>query len=76
MASFAGIYARALADVVIDRKLDANGISGELESLGKVLEESAELRTVWDTPAVSNEQKLRLLDALAKRISLSREVRN
>jgi F-type H+-transporting ATPase subunit delta len=76
VASFAGIYARALADVVIDRKLDASRVSGELESLGKVLDESGELRTVWDTPAVSNEQKLRLLDALAKRISLSREVRN
>lgn len=76
MASFAGVYARALADVVVDRKLDASRTSGELESLGKVLDESAELRTVWDTPAVSNDQKLKLLDALAKQISLSREVRN
>lgn len=76
MASFVGIYARALADVVIDRKLDATRISGELESIGSVLKESSELRTVWDTPAVSNEQKLKLLDALAKQIALSREVRN
>ena len=76
MASFVGIYARALADVVVDRKLDASRISAQLESVGAVLNQSAELRTVWDTPAVSNDQKLNLLDALAKQIALSREVRN
>jgi F-type H+-transporting ATPase subunit delta len=76
VASFVGIYARALADVVVDRKLDASRIGAQLESVGDVLNESSELRTVWDTPAVSNDQKLNLLDALAKQIALSREVRN
>lgn len=76
MASFVGIYARALADVVVDRSLEPNRISAELESLASVLEESAELRTVWDSPSVPSEQKLKLVDALAKKLGLSREVRN
>jgi F-type H+-transporting ATPase subunit delta len=76
VASFVGIYARALADVVVDRGLDASRISAQLESVGNVLSESSQLRTVWDTPAVSNEQKLKLLDAIAKKIALSREIRN
>lgn len=76
MASFVSIYARALADVVIDRKLDAGRIAGELESVSAVLKESDDLRTVWDNPSVSGDQKLKLLDAVAARMSLSREIRN
>jgi F-type H+-transporting ATPase subunit delta len=76
VASFVGIYARALADVVVDRGLDASQIGAQLQSVGNVLSESSQLRTVWDTPAVSNQQKLKLLDAVAKKIELSREIRN
>ena len=76
MASFVGIYARALADVVINRKLDANRVASDLHSLETFLRESAQLRTIWDTPSVSGEQKLKLLDAIAKKAGLLREVRN
>ena len=76
MASFVGIYARALADVVIDRKLDADRVSGELNSVETFLRESADLRTIWDTPSVSSEQKLKLLDAIAKKARLLPEIRN
>jgi len=76
MASFISIYGRAMADVVIDRGLDANRVSSELESIGIVLSESAELRTVWDSPSVASDQKLNLLDAVAKKLGVSREVRN
>jgi F-type H+-transporting ATPase subunit delta len=76
MASFISIYGRAMADVVIDRGLDANRVSSELESIGTVLSESAELRTVWDSPSVASDQKLNLLDAIAKKLGVSREVRN
>ncbi|PYY12298.1 MAG: ATP synthase F1 subunit delta, partial [Acidobacteria bacterium] len=34
------------------------------------------LRTIWDTPSVTGEQKLKLLDAIAKKAGLLREVRN
>ena len=76
MASFVGIYARALADVVIDRKLDANRVTEELNSLETFLRESADLRTIWDTPSVGSEQKLKLLDAIAKKARLLSEIRN
>jgi F-type H+-transporting ATPase subunit delta len=76
MASFVSIYARALADVVVERKLDANRVAAELESISTALSESPELRTIWDSPSVDGEQKLKLLDAIAGRVTLSREIRN
>ena len=76
MASFVSIYARALTDVVIERKLDANRVIAELEAVSALLKESDDLRTVWDNPSVTSEQKLKLLDAVAARMSFSREVRN
>lgn len=76
MASFVSIYARALADVVIDRKLDANRVASDLEAVNTLLKESYDLRTVFDNPSVTNEQKLKLLDALAAKMSLAREIRN
>jgi F-type H+-transporting ATPase subunit delta len=76
VASFVGIYARALADVVMDRNIDPNQIASDLHSLETFLRESAELRTIWDTPSVSGEQKLKLLDAIAKKAGLLPEIRN
>ena len=76
MASFVSIYARALAEVVIDRKLDANGVAGDLQSVSAALKDSSELRRVWDSPSVLAPQKLKLLDAIAARTGLSREIRN
>ena len=76
MASFVSIYARALADVVIDRKLDANRVAGDLQSVSAALKDSSELRVVWDSPSVAGPQKLKLLDAIAARTGLSRQIRN
>ena len=76
MASFISIYGRAMADVVVDRSLDASRVSSELESIGSLLGQSSDLRTVWDSPSVASDQKLGLLDALAKKLGISREVRN
>ncbi|HWY67478.1 MAG TPA: ATP synthase F1 subunit delta [Terriglobales bacterium] len=76
MASFVGVYARALADVVIHRNIDANRVAAELNSLETFLRESAELRTIWDTPSLSSEQKLKLLDAIARKAGLLPEIRN
>ncbi len=76
MASFTGIYARALADVVLGRRLDANRVAAELESVSRLLSESERLRIVWESPSVEGEQKLKLLDAIAGRLGLTREVRN
>lgn len=76
MASFVSIYARALADVVIERRLDADRVAADLDAVADILKDSDELRTLWDNPSVSTEQKVKLLDALAGRMSLLKEIRN
>ena len=76
MASFVSIYARALADVAMERRLDANRVASDLDSVSGALHESPELRTLWDNPSVTGDQKLKLLDALAAKMSLSAEIRN
>lgn len=76
MASVTNTYARALADVVFDRKLNTDEISREMQSLTELVAGSKELREVWETPSITAEQKRAVLDAIVSREGLSSEVRN
>lgn len=76
MAAVTSRYARALADVVQERKLDLAAVRAQLQAFEQMLAESQELKHVWDNPAVPGEQKRHLLDALAQRMGALREVRN
>jgi F-type H+-transporting ATPase subunit delta len=76
MATVASTYARAFADVVLDAKLDAGRAIGELRGIAELLRESADLRQVWENPAIPIEQKRRLLDAIAGRDEIEKPVRN
>lgn len=76
MASVAGTYARAFADVVVDARLDANRAIGGLRRVSRLLAESDELRRVWENPAVPVEQKRSLLDAIVRREGIEKPVRN
>src|SRR6267154_749968 len=76
MASVASSYARAFTDVVLSAKLDANRAIAELHALDALLADSADLRRVWENPAIPAEQKRGLLDAIAQRDEISRPVRN
>lgn len=76
MASVASTYARAFADVVLKDHLDADRSIAELRSIASLLNESLDLRRVWENPAVPAEQKRRLLDAIAQRDGISKHVRN
>jgi F-type H+-transporting ATPase subunit delta len=76
MASVASIYARAFADVVLSSKLDADRSLGELRVIASLLAESSDLRRVWENPAIPAEQKRRVLDVIAKRDGISKQVRN
>jgi F-type H+-transporting ATPase subunit delta len=76
MASVASTYARAFADVVLRSHLDADRSIAELRSIAGLLDESVDLRRVWENPAVPAEQKRRLLDAIAQRDGISKQVRN
>ena len=76
MASYVSRYARAFTDVVASRRLDANPAVAALESFQQVLAASHELRTLLQNPSVDAGQKLKLLDAISKRIGAPKEVRN
>ncbi len=76
MASVASTYARAFADVVFDAHLDADRAVGGLLQIVSLLAESADLRRVWDNPAVPADQKRRLLDAIVQREGIEHHVRN
>jgi F-type H+-transporting ATPase subunit delta len=76
MASVASIYARAFADVVYDPKLDSPKVAEDLQEIESLLKESAELRKVWENPAIPAEQKRNLLDAIVQREGIDRSVRN
>ena len=76
MASVTSVYARAFADVVLESRLDASATLAQLHGLSALLQENPDLRRVWENPAISAEQKRGVLDAIAKREGLSRQVRN
>ncbi len=76
MASVASTYARAFADVVLSAHLDASRAVGGLQEIARLLAESADLRRVWENPAVPAEQKRNLLDAIVQRDGIDRQVRN
>lgn len=76
MAAIASRYARALADTLFERKVDAQKAAAQLRSMIGLLESSRPLREVWDNPAVELEQKIAVLDALAAKMALEPLVRN
>ena len=76
MASVASTYARAFADVVLGAHLDANRGITELRAIASLLNESSELRRVWENPAIPADQKRRVLDAIVARDGISKQVRN
>ncbi|HTU34769.1 MAG TPA: ATP synthase F1 subunit delta [Candidatus Acidoferrum sp.] len=76
MASVAGSYSRAFADIVIEQRLDADRCIAELRAIAGLLRQSVALRRVWENPAVPEDQKHKLLDVIAKRDEISKLVRN
>ncbi|MGH9516458.1 MAG: ATP synthase F1 subunit delta [Terriglobales bacterium] len=76
MASVVNTYARAFADVVIDKKLDPAKTLAEAQQISALVRESGELREVWVAPSIPAEQKRAVLDAIIKRAGISQMVRN
>ena len=76
MASVVSIYARAFADVVFGSRMDAAKTMEQLHLLSALLRENVDLQRVWENPAITAEQKRGVLDAIAKREGLSKQVRN
>jgi F-type H+-transporting ATPase subunit delta len=76
MGAIANRYARAFADVVLERNLDSREVSGQLAGVVDLYRSNLDLRRVWESPAISAEQKRKLLDAIAQRSGLLQPVRN
>lgn len=76
MAAVLGRYARAYADVAVTNKLDPEKTVAEFQQMADVVNSSRELRNVLQNPAVSREQKLKLLDSIIKHIGASKMLRN
>ncbi len=69
-------YARAFAAVVEDQKLDIVAAQGQLKDFADTLEGSVELREVLENPSIPEPQKMKVLDAIAARIGMSKTARN
>ena len=76
MADVHSRYARALVDVVSDRKMDAADVLRQVVLLHDLLKLSVELRRVWENPAIPAADKRKLLDSIAARENISKPVRN
>ena len=76
MAAIANRYARAFAEVVWEKKLDAQKCITGLRDVEASLQGSVALRNVWQNPAVPQEEKLKVLDAIAAQLGAARELRN
>jgi F-type H+-transporting ATPase subunit delta len=61
---------------VFSAHLDANREVGGLRRIAGLLAESADLRRVWENPAVPAEQKRKLLDAIVEREGIEPHARN
>ncbi len=76
MAVFAPRYAHALAQVMAAKNLDVTVAQQQMRDFAGTLHDSPELHEVLLNPSIPEDQKLRLLDAIAGRIGMFREVRN
>lgn len=69
-------YARALAQVVSEQRLDAAATEAQLRGFSELLDGNAELREALANPSIAEAQKLRVLDGIVARTGTSRAVRN
>lgn len=73
---FAPKYAHAFANVAASAGLDVSVAQQQMRDFAETLKGSPELREVLMDPSVPSEQKLAVVDALAERLGMMREVRN
>lgn len=76
MAAFVSRYARAFADVVIEKKLNAVELEHQLIAFGALCDGNAELRAAFENPSVSAKQKIAILDGLNKKLAFNAVLRN
>jgi F-type H+-transporting ATPase subunit delta len=76
VASVASTYSRAFADVVLSARLNADRSVAELRTIATLMAQSSDLRRVWENPAIPADQKRRVLDVIAERNGILKQVKN
>jgi F-type H+-transporting ATPase subunit delta len=76
VAAIAARYARAFTEVTAAHKMDPEKTIQELEQLTALFTESHELHNVFLNPAVPHEQKIKLLDAIIRKMGGAALMRN
>jgi len=76
LATVAPRYARAFAQVAEASGLDASAATQQMRDFAETLAGSSELREFLMNPSVEMAQKLKVLDAIAKRLGMFAQVRN
>jgi F-type H+-transporting ATPase subunit delta len=76
MAEFAARYARALADVVEDRKLGVGQVQQQLEDFALTFAGSKDLQEVLLNPTLPVKKRVSILDAVNRKIGVGPKVRN
>jgi F-type H+-transporting ATPase subunit delta len=69
-------YAHAFASVAASSRLDVAAAQQQLDDFSKTLAGSRDLREVLMNPSITNDQKLKVLDAISGRIGMFPQVRN
>ena len=69
-------YAHAFASVAASNHLDVQAAQQQLRDFSDTFAGSEELREVLMNPSIGGEQKLKVLDAIARRIGMLAQVRN
>jgi len=69
-------YANAFASVAASTHLDVTAAQQQMKDFASILAESHELREVLMNPSIAADQKLAVVDGLAERMGMMREVRN
>jgi F-type H+-transporting ATPase subunit delta len=76
MAVFAARYARALADVVMDAKLNTAEVEQQLEDFATTFAGSKDLRELLLNPSISAQKRVAILDKINGRVGCGPKVRN
>jgi F-type H+-transporting ATPase subunit delta len=76
MSVFAPRYARALADVVMESRLNPAEVQQQLEDFAATFAGSKELRELLLNPSLTTVKRVSILDAVNRRIGCGPKVRN
>ncbi|MBI1761095.1 MAG: ATP synthase F1 subunit delta [Acidobacteria bacterium] len=75
VATIANRYARALADVIVERR-EVTEVAAELKQFAAMIEGHAQLREVFASPVVAPERKRAVLNELIARLKARQTVQN